>query len=225
MTRTTDVFDNVHEKARKANAFGGDLFISIHCNYTSGTRHTEIVGHTTKTVGKGKKRHTIQVPEYHSYTVAAAAKGTETYIWGVDKNEDKTKALLENEWLYKDSSLSEDLKGFNAQDPEQIALISLKQQQYAERSRILASTVEDEFVKVGRASRETKQRGKGIWVLQATAMPAILIETGFISNPEEEDYLKSKQGQKEIAECVTRAVKRYKTALDNKIQINQSKPR
>ena len=49
----------------------------------------------------------------------------------------------------------------------------------------------------------------GIWVLQATAMPSILVETGYITNPEEEDYLNSDTGQNEIAECITRAVKTY----------------
>lgn len=84
----------------------------------------------------------------------------------------------------------------------------------------MALTVEDEFTKMGRVSREAKQRGKGIWVLQAVAMPAILVETGFLSNPEEEDYLNSQTGQQEIAEAIARAVKRYKFSLENKMQVN-----
>jgi len=46
-------------------------------------------------------------------------------------------------------------------------------------------------------------------VLQATAMPSILVETGYITNRSEEDYLNSKEGQKEIADCIIRAVKTY----------------
>jgi N-acetylmuramoyl-L-alanine amidase len=49
----------------------------------------------------------------------------------------------------------------------------------------------------------------GIWVLQAVAMPSILVETGFISNPAEEDYINSEKGQTEIARCITQALKRY----------------
>ncbi|HET9824292.1 MAG TPA: N-acetylmuramoyl-L-alanine amidase, partial [Chitinophagaceae bacterium] len=47
------------------------------------------------------------------------------------------------------------------------------------------------------------------WVLQATAMPSVLVETGFLTNREEEDYLNSKEGQAESARCVTQAVRNY----------------
>ena len=61
-----------------------------------------------------------------------------------------------------------------------------------------------------------KQRQVGIWVLQATAMPRILVETGFITNPSEEEYLNSESGQDEIAKCITDALKNYKTCLEKK---------
>jgi N-acetylmuramoyl-L-alanine amidase len=59
------------------------------------------------------------------------------------------------------------------------------------------------------------QRQKGIWVLQATNMPAILIETGFINNDVDEQYLNSEKGQQELAECITKAVIRYKKSLED----------
>lgn len=59
------------------------------------------------------------------------------------------------------------------------------------------------------------QRQKGIWVLQATNMPAILIETGFINNPDDERYLNSEKGQQELAEVITHAVLRYKIQVEN----------
>ncbi len=62
---------------------------------------------------------------------------------------------------------------------------------------------------MGRVDREVRQRQVGIWVLQATAMPSVLIETGFISNPDDEKYLNSKEGQKELSECINRALKNY----------------
>jgi N-acetylmuramoyl-L-alanine amidase len=74
---------------------------------------------------------------------------------------------------------------------------------------MLAAMVEEQFIKAGRTSRGQKQRGKGIWVLQATAMPSILVETGYITNRAEEDYLNSKEGQTEIASCITNAVGEY----------------
>ena len=75
--------------------------------------------------------------------------------------------------------------------------------------------IENEFTAIGRKSLGVLQRNeKGIWVLQATNMPAVLIETGFITNSEEEDYLNSDAGQKEMAEAIARAVVNYKNFVD-----------
>ena len=45
-------------------------------------------------------------------------------------------------------------------------------------------------------------------------MPAILIETGFINNPEDEEYLNSERGQQELAEAIVRAVIRYRDQIE-----------
>ncbi|MDB5209422.1 MAG: N-acetylmuramoyl-L-alanine amidase, partial [Sediminibacterium sp.] len=57
---------------------------------------------------------------------------------------------------------------------------------------------------------------------QAVAMPAVLVETGFISNPEEEDYLNSEQGQREICEVLVKALKRYKYSLEKQLSNSSS---
>lgn len=217
-TRTTDVYQSPPAKARIANDFKGDLFISIHCNSAPDNVHREFTGYRTETYykGKGKKRKkmTRRVPTYRYHRTPSVAKGTETYIWGAHKNELKEKAMRENEALYLDSNTAEMVRDFDPDSPEKMILYSLKTKQYFMRSANLALTVEDEFKKVGRISREVRQRQVGIWVLQAVAMPSILVETGFISNPEEEDYLNSQSGQEEIATCVVNALKRYKFSLE-----------
>jgi N-acetylmuramoyl-L-alanine amidase len=58
-------------------------------------------------------------------------------------------------------------------------------------------------------------------VLQATNMPAILVETGYINNPEDERYLNSDKGQQELAEAITEAVKRYKQQLESANKISK----
>ena len=70
--------------------------------------------------------------------------------------------------------------------------------------------VEEEVAKTGRQTFGFNQRQVGIRVLQSTNMPAILIETGFINNEEDERYLNSEKGQQELAESITEAVKRYR---------------
>lgn len=219
MTRTTDVFDPPQLKAAKANQAKGDLFISIHCNSAESIRHREFTGYKTVTYYKGKgkarKKYTKKVPTYRYWTTPNPAKGTETYIWGAHKNEEKELAMRENESLYLDSNLAKQVADFDPNSPEKMILYSLKTKQYFNRSASLALTVEEEFEKIGRISREARQRQKGIWVLQATAMPSILVETGYISNPEEEDYLNSENGQNEIVTAIVNALLRYQYSLES----------
>jgi len=219
MTRTTDVFDSPPVKANKANAVNGDLFVCIHVNAAPAIQHKEIIGYKTQTYYKGKgsarKKHTRKLPQYKYWITPNAAKGTETYIWGVDKNDNKQLALRENESLYIDSVSENQIVDFDPGSPEEIIFYSLQTQQYFARSVNLATAVEDEFKKAGRISREAKQRQKGIWVLQATAMPSVLIETGYISNPEEEDYLNSEKGQEETSSAIVNALERYRQLIEN----------
>ncbi len=217
MTRNTDIFDSPITKANKANKAKGDLFISIHCNDVNPIHHSEIIGYTTKTVKRKGKKVTKKVPEYRTWTTPNPAMGTETYIWGVGKTKDKEEALMENN--FNDTSI---LVIKQPDNPAMKMINSLRTQEYAQRSRKLAETIEDEFVKAGRVSRGAKQRDeKGIWVLQAVAMPAVLIEVGFLSNPEEEEYITSENGQQQIAETIVKALKRYRFSLE--AQVNGTK--
>ncbi len=228
LTRTTDIFDPVTRKAQIANREKGDLFVCIHVNEGGGPqRHREFIGYkeVTRYKGKGKKKkaYTVKVKDYRTWTTPNTAKGTETFIYGVDKSNEAKAALRENEDNYLDSVSAKELKDFNPTDPAKMMIINMKTQTYFSRSANLALTIEEEFQKVGRISREAKQRQKGIWVLQAVAMPAVLVETGFISNPEEEEYLNSEDGQREICEVLVRAIKRYKYSLEKQVSNTNSR--
>lgn len=220
-TRPTEKITALHKRAEIANENKGDLFICIHVNSAPAQRKSELVGHKKVTyyVGKGnnRKKKTKDVPQYRYYTVPSNAKGTETYIWGAHKNDEKELAMRENAQMFEEGNFEKNYgAGFDPNSPEFIALSLLKTKQYFKRSATLAGLVQDEFVKVGRVDRDVKQRGVGIWVLQATAMPSVLIETGFISNPEEERYLNSEEGQKELSQCIIKALKNYVAWLEDK---------
>jgi N-acetylmuramoyl-L-alanine amidase len=219
MTRTTDVFDPPPVKANKANNAKGDLFISIHCDAAPAQKHSELIGYKTQTYytgkGKNKKKHTRKVPQYRTWTTPSPAKGASTYIWAVHKNDDKELAMRENESLYIDSTMYAQVSDFDPDSPEKRILYALKTQQYFQRSASLALTVEEEFASIGRSVREALQRQVGIWVLQATAMPSVLVETGYITNAEEEDYLNSEKGQQETADVIVKALKRYRYSLEH----------
>lgn len=212
-TRTTDTYPALHARANYANNNKGDLFLCIHVNAAPPKRHSELKGYknVVSYTGKGKKRKKItrKVPQYRTWTTPNPAKGTETYIWGAHKNEDKEIAMRENAPMLAEENFESNYGPIDPNSPEFIALSLLKTKQFFKRSATLASFVQDEFARIGRVDRDVRQRSVGIWVLQATAMPSILVETGYITNREEEDYLNSREGQQELAECISRAVKSY----------------
>ncbi|WP_295117218.1 N-acetylmuramoyl-L-alanine amidase [uncultured Chitinophaga sp.] len=203
-TRKVDRFDDPREKARIANDAMGDLFISIHCNAAYGRK----ISHYTKRKGS-KKKYPVYV------NVPSAAKGTETYVWATSKNSAKTDALRSNSVIVLDANSEESKQMMDANDPASMIMRNTLRNAFFDNSLRLSNLVEDEFTQVGRISRGARQRDeKGIWVLQATAMPSVLIELGFISNEEEEEYLNSAAGQNETANAIFRATKRYKEHLE-----------
>ncbi|NCW12034.1 MAG: N-acetylmuramoyl-L-alanine amidase [Chitinophagia bacterium] len=232
LTRRTDIFNTVVEKAQIANQAKGDLFICIHTNSADPKKNREIIGYTNKTytVKKGgkKRKVTRRVPQYKVSYTPSTARGTETFIYGVGKSEERKEVAdnMVDEVVEKLDSVSErQIKELNKNaDPTRSMMASLLTQQYFQRAASLALTIEEEFKNAGRISREAKQRPKGIWVLQAVAMPAVLVETGFISNPEDEEYLNSEDGQEQICEVITKAVLRYKKSLETQKKENGNKP-
>jgi N-acetylmuramoyl-L-alanine amidase len=225
-TRNNDTYPELHARARQANQSKGDLFVSIHVNAAPPRQHRELLRYDTRTsyTGKGKnrKKKTTKVPVYRTYTTPNPAFGTETYIWGAHKNDDKEVAIRENAPMLTEENYEQNYGPIDVNSPEFHALSLLKTKQFFKRSATLAGLVEDQFTKVGRISRGQKQRQVGIWVLQATAMPSILVETGYITNRKEEDYLNSESGQQEIAVCITNAVKEYVVWLEKQAAHTES---
>jgi N-acetylmuramoyl-L-alanine amidase len=231
-TRTTDVMagnkrtkdEGLRYRADLANQSGGDLFIAIHCNSAPPHLHKQLVGYRKGTVyvGKGKKRKKVtkKIPEYHYWTTPNEAKGTETYIWAVSKNDAKVNSMNKTEYYGEiDSTANEStvLELPDPTDPVEKARMLIYAQQYFRKSKNLADLVENEFVSTGRVSRGVKQRNdKGIWVLQATGMPSILVEIGFMSDHEEEKYINSDSGQDEIVQDLVNAFRTYKQKLESK---------
>lgn len=220
-TRPDKYIVDLHERADIANSNKGDLFISIHVNAMPPIKKSEFLGYKTETYytkkGKKKIKHTKKVAQYRYYTVPnTSEKGTQTYIWGAHKGEAKEVAVRENAPMLAEDNYQDKYGSVDVNSPEFIALSLAKTLQFQRRSSTLANMVEEQFSKAGRVSGGPKQRQVGIWVLQATAMPSVLVETGFITNPQEEDYLNSAKGQDEIAQCITDAIKNYKSWLEKK---------
>lgn len=228
-TRTTDVMagnkrtkdEGLKYRANLANESGGDLFIAIHCNAAPDIRHREYIGSRSVTsyTGKGKKRRKVtrKVPQYRYWTSPNPAHGTETYIWAVGKNDAKVSAVnrTTEEYGEMDSTLTIELP--DPSDPAEKARMLIYAQNFFKKSLNLADLVEKEFTASGRFSRGVKQRNHaGIWVLQATGMPSILVELGFITDEEEEKYINSDKGQEEMVEDLVNAFTVYKQRVESR---------
>ncbi len=232
-TRTTDVLPGpiqnkdaaLKYRANLANESGGDLFVAIHCNsagrHPGGWYERRVVGKTAKykTVKKGKKSYkkTYYEYQYENVWVENKAKGTETYVWAMNKNDAKISSVTKNNEYTGEIDSTSTLTLPDPSDPTEKARMLIYAQYYFRKSLNLANYVQDEFKDANRIDRGVKQRNdKGIWVLQATGMPSILIEIGFISNKEEEEYLVSEAGQKEIVTNIFNAIRKYKEKLESK---------
>ena len=144
------------------------------------------------------------------------AIGTETYVMGLHKTESNLKvAQRENASILLEDDYESKYENFDPNSPESYIVLTLTQSAHLDQSLMFASKVQKEFTeKVGRYNRGVKQAG--FLVLHQTAMPSVLIETGFITNKEEEKFLASEIGQDYMASAIFRAFKEYKTEIESK---------
>jgi N-acetylmuramoyl-L-alanine amidase len=214
MTRTTDIYHHVREKANIANNEKGDLFVCIHVNAAPPKKTVTGYKSVPYYKGKGSKRKKLykKVPIYS--TSPNPAHGTSTYIWAADRSDEKAQGIIADE-RYESSAEIMDVPDVNS--PEAMIKARLWSQKFFKNSVQLGTLIENEFVNIGRKSMGVLQRNHmGIWVLQATNMPAVLIETGFITDKDEEDYLNSESGQIEMTRAMANAIIKYKLAIDGK---------
>lgn len=141
--------------------------------------------------------------------------GTETYVMGAHKTEGNLAvAKRENAVIFEEEEYEETYGGFDPNSPESHILFSLTQSAYIENSLYLASKIEEQFgTRVGRRSRGVKQAG--FWVLWRTAMPSVLVEIGYLTNPKEERDLNNQSIQGNIASGIFRAFRDYKNDIES----------
>ena len=144
---------------------------------------------------------------------STSAHGAETFIMGESKNE-KNLAVAKKE---NASILLEDntdaYGNFDPNSTEAYIIFSLTQSIYQQQSLSIADKMQRQLVnKAGRYDRGVQQAG--FLVLWKTAMPSILVELGFINNPQEEQYLNSEKGQNQLALSLYRAFEEYKREFE-----------
>ena len=191
MTRTSDADVLWQKRADIANENKGQLFISLHCNSLSDR------------IVRGAHGKKIRVPD-------RSGKGVLLLVYVYRRVGEQEAAIRENEFEDKNYKDNADL---NPNDPTSIILLNAFKDKYRKQSLRFANLVNDEFVHTdGRKSEGVREQS--VLVLARSGMPAVLVEMGYINNPDDEAYMNSETGQNEIVATLIRALKAYKNELE-----------
>lgn len=137
------------------------------------------------------------------------ATGAETYTLGLTKSKSNLDvAMRENSVILLEDDYKVKYEGFNPKSVDSYIMFECIQDKYIDKSVQIASDIQKSFVAVGRKDRGVRQAG--FWVLHKTAMPSILVEVGYITNPEEERFLNSSSGQQKIADAIYSSFERFR---------------
>ena len=144
-----------------------------------------------------------------------SARGVETFALGLHKNEENLKvAMKENSAITLEDDYEAKYGGFDPNSPEGIIALTMMQSAFLDQSLRISSYIQKQFKeRVGRRDRGVKQAG--FLVLRRTTMPSILIELGFLTNPEEEDFLNSESGRVYMSSAILRGFKEYKETVED----------
>jgi len=142
------------------------------------------------------------------------AAGAETFTLGLHKNDENLQvAMKENQAIFLEDDYQTKYEGFDPNSPESIIALTIMQSAFLEQSLKISASIQKQFKeKVGRKDRGVKQAG--FLVLRRTTMPSILIELGFLTNKDEEDFLNSENGRIVMASAIFRGFKEYKERVE-----------
>jgi N-acetylmuramoyl-L-alanine amidase len=194
-TRKTDVFVELQERANIANKAKADLFICIHCN--------------SACVRDKKLKRDVCKEEVH---------GAETYVMGIKNEQGKLDvAKRENSAILLEDNYVQKYDGFDPNSDESYIIMSMFTDTYLEQSLSFASKLQKQYkTKSGRLDKGVKRAS--LWVLWRTYMPSVLTEIGYLTNPEEEQFLGSVKGQEYIASSIFRAFREYKDEVEGAVR-------
>lgn len=196
MTRSNDTFVELENRAVFANKAGADLFISIHVNAVE--KGTAANGYSIHCLGQSRQ------------------KGNDLY----SKNLDLVKR--ENSVIMLEEGYETTYQGFDPNDPQSSIIFSLMQNAHLGNSLAFAEDVADAM-----GANPVIKNSRGVsqdpfWVLWRTAMPSVLIEIGFMTNPDDLAVLRSESGRDGIAENICRAFRTYKTRYDGSMNVERA---
>src|SRR5690554_1600708 len=143
-------------------------------------------------------------------------QGVETFVLGLHRSNDNLDvAKAENAVIMYEDDYSVKYEGFNPNEPESYIIFEFMANEFLDQSVQFASLVQNQLVSNSkRVNRNVRQAG--FLVLREVAMPSVLVELGYISNKQEENYLKSSSGQTSLANSIYNGFREYKREHDKK---------
>ncbi|MBO4610641.1 MAG: N-acetylmuramoyl-L-alanine amidase [Bacteroidales bacterium] len=196
MTRSTDHFVTLNDRAEIANKAGANLFISIHINSSAGTAAN---GYSVHVLGQSHK------------------EGTDLYKMNL------AMVQRENSVILLDDDYNPATAGFNPADPESYIFMTMMQSAYLEQSIQFAEVIGEKLAG-GPIKNSRGVSQDPFYVLWKTSMPAVLVELCFISNEDDLAVLKQEKSREELAECLYQAFKDYKTSYDESMTVTKPAP-
>lgn len=147
---------------------------------------------------------------------STSVKGTETYTLGLRRSDENLEVVKrENSVILLEDDYKVKYQGFDPNSAESYIMFELIQDKHMDQSIRMASLIQKHFKgHSGRINRGVRQ--DAFLVLRNTSMPSVLIEVGFISNPEEERYLMSESGQESLAGAIYKAFEEFKSEFDKR---------
>jgi N-acetylmuramoyl-L-alanine amidase len=199
LTRSNEDDVSFERRAEIANENKGDVFISIHCNSLSDRRVSRKVG---------TKHHK---PVYKTSLVPdRSGKGVLLLVYALKRTREAENEIKRNQ-VEGESEL--DGGALDPNDPITIILTNEYKRKFRQQSINLATLLNKEFVETdGRPSEGI--RDQSIYVLCHSSMPSVLVETGYINNPDDEAYLNSEDGQNTIVNSIVRALTNFKNEVE-----------
>jgi N-acetylmuramoyl-L-alanine amidase len=157
-----------------------------------------------------KARADVFISVHCNANANTAALGSESFVMGLHKSEESlATAMRENASIFLEDNKGSDYDGFDPNNPDTYIALSLRENVFLEQSAVLAKNVQDLFrARLGRKDRGVKQAG--YYVISFTNMPSILIELGFLTNPQEEEYLQSTDGKAALSKSIFDAFLAYR---------------
>lgn len=151
----------------------------------------------------------------HCDSHTSQAYGAGTFVMAISKMSNNLRvAKKENSVIFLEENYEEKYAGFDPNSPESIIGSSIAVEEYLDQSILAASLIQKNVVKnLKRKDRKVKQ--DVFWVLHATVMPSVLVETGFLTNKKEGSYLNSKKGQLDMATQIANGILEYKERIDS----------